>query len=204
MNQPQSNRSTSAHGLDLLSPAPMPSGTPLTLSTVTTAAEPFATTPTISTAVNPTPSNDPNLRRQPTPLPSRVPVETTKISKTQDSNNPAWKMLNQYRVIRLLGRGTHGTVKYGEDMSKEDPHDPDFAVVSMRARPLSAGDPTPILHFFFALFPLLVSHDQHHEVDSLTLSFYSMSSYRPSKLSKECPIDENSLGLMAGTEPIQH
>ncbi|PVG04390.1 kinase-like protein [Serendipita vermifera] len=61
-------------------------------------------------------------------FPSRVPAETTKISKTQHSNNTTWKMLNQYRVIRLLGRGTHGAVKYGEDMSKADPLDPDYAV----------------------------------------------------------------------------
>lgn len=40
-------------------------------------------------------------------------------------------MLNQYRVIRLLGRGTHGIVKYGEDMSKADPKAPDYAVVSV-------------------------------------------------------------------------
>jgi hypothetical protein len=39
-------------------------------------------------------------------------------------------MLNQYRVMRLLGRGTHGIVKYGEDMSKDDPHAPNYAVVS--------------------------------------------------------------------------
>jgi hypothetical protein len=39
-------------------------------------------------------------------------------------------MLNQYRVMRLLGRGTHGIVKYGEDMSKADPHTPNYAVVS--------------------------------------------------------------------------
>lgn len=37
-------------------------------------------------------------------------------------------MLNQYRVMRLLGRGTHGIVKYGEDMSKDDPHAPNYAV----------------------------------------------------------------------------
>lgn len=67
-------------------------------------------------------------RRQPTPL-ARVPKETKKIIQTQDAKNPAWKMLNQYRVIRLLGRGTHGTVKYGEDMSKNDLRDPDYAVV---------------------------------------------------------------------------
>lgn len=105
-----------AQGTQLLAPVPMASGSghALTLTTTTT------TTMTSS-------SNDPSLRRQPTPLP-RAPVETKRILKTADTNNPTWKMLNQYRIIRLLGRGTHGTVKYGEDMSKADPRAPDFAV----------------------------------------------------------------------------
>jgi hypothetical protein len=94
----------------------MASGQPLTLTTTTTMTSS---------------SNDPSLRRQPTPLPARAPVETKRILKTTDTNNPTWKMLNQYRVIRLLGRGTHGIVKYCEDMSKADPRAPDFAVVSI-------------------------------------------------------------------------
>lgn len=36
-------------------------------------------------------------------------------------------MLNQYRITRTLGKGTHGTVKYGEDMSK-DPNAPEHQV----------------------------------------------------------------------------
>ncbi|KAG8756581.1 hypothetical protein FRC14_002923 [Serendipita sp. 396] len=77
-------------------------------------------------------SNDPSLiRRQPTP---HGTVETTKILKTQDSNNPTWKMLNQYRVMRSLGKGTHGTVKYCEDMSKDDPTDPDYAAIKIIKR----------------------------------------------------------------------
>ena len=118
MSSPTMTNSGQVAPISILSPAPMlSSGTSLTVSTTT----------------NLTNHHDPsNLRRQATPVAPapRVPVETTKIVKTQDSKNPTWKMLNQYRVMRLLGRGTHGIVKYGEDMSKDDPNAPNYAVVS--------------------------------------------------------------------------
>lgn len=161
-------------GTQLLAPAPAPaapmattsSGTPLTLST-------SSTTMTNS-------SHDPSLRRQPTPAPARAPVETRKISKTTDTNNPQWKMLNQYRVIRLLGRGTHGTVKYGEDMSKDDPKAPDYAVVSTPPARGSSFFGSRIL-----FFPALI-HPRF---------------YRQSRSSRDSQIENDSPGLMAASEP---
>ncbi|KAG9058268.1 hypothetical protein FS842_011148 [Serendipita sp. 407] len=112
---------------NILTPAPT---SPMAAATHASA---LTLTTTVSTTIGgsstlTSSSNDPSLiRRQPTP---HGTVETTKILKTQDSNNPTWKMLNQYRVMRSLGKGTHGTVKYCEDMSKDDPTDPDYAVAS--------------------------------------------------------------------------
>ncbi|KAG8821445.1 hypothetical protein FRC17_009828 [Serendipita sp. 399] len=110
---------------NVLTPAPTsPIASPVPTSTLTLTT--IMSTPLGNgSTLNPS-SNDPSLiRRQPTP---HATVETTKILRTQDSSNPTWKMLNQYRVMKLLGKGTHGSVKYCENMQKEDPSDPDYAV----------------------------------------------------------------------------